>query len=316
MPILAVRAEKGFFKTVAPGAGIWYNAIICNHALLEGSICMSIWFAVLLGLVQGLTEFLPVSSSGHLVLAQALFGSGIETNYMLFNVLLHLGTLLSVIVAFRRDIRELIVEFFAWVRDGFKLRGRPYRRFIVMILLTIVPMFAVLPVKSKIEEVFSSPLFVGLMLLLTSALLFLSEKAPKKHKTEENARFPDALLVGVSQAFAVVPGLSRSGTTICAGLFCGFSRDFAVRFSFIMSLPVVLGANLLELIDVIRDPAAMGDVSVPCYLIGILVAMISGLAAIRLVRLVTKRGNFRPFVVYCMLVGTIAVVASLIAMVV
>lgn len=273
---------------------------------------MSLWFAVLQGLVQGLTEFLPISSSGHLVLVQTLFGSNTEANYMLFSVALHFGTLLSVVAAFWKDVRELVAEFFGWVKDGFRLQGRPYRRFIVLLLLTIVPMFAVLPVKSRIEEAFSSPLLVGLMLLLTAAILFLSEKAPKKQKTEENASWLDGLLVGIAQCFAVVPGLSRSGTTICAGLFCGFSRDFAVRFAFIMSLPVVLGANLLELIDVVRDPASAGSVSAQCYLAGIFTAMVSGLLAIRLVKFITKRGNFRPFVVYCVLIGTVTIVASLI----
>lgn len=276
---------------------------------------MSIWFAALQGLVQGLTEFLPVSSSGHLVLVQALFGSGVETNYMLFNVLLHFGTLLSVVVAFWKDIKELFVEFFGWIRDGFRINGHPYRRFIVMLLITLIPMFLILPIESRLEAAFSSPLLVGLLLLVTAALLFLSEKAPKKHKTEQNASWLDALIVGIGQMFAVLPGLSRSGTTICTGLFCGFSREYAVRFSFIMSLPVVLGANILELADVIREPSLMGDASIACYAVGILVSMVSGLAAIRLVKFITKRGNFRPFVVYCTLVGTVAVVASLIAMV-
>lgn len=276
---------------------------------------MSIWFAALQGLVQGLTEFLPVSSSGHLVLVQALFGSDVETNYMLFNVLLHFGTLLSVIVAFWKDIKELFIEFFGWVRDGFKINGHPYRRFIVMLLITLIPMFAILPIESKLEAAFSSPLLVGLMLLLTAALLYLSEKAPKKHKTEQNASWLDALIVGIGQMFAVIPGLSRSGTTICTGLFRGFSREFAVRFAFIMSLPVVLGANILEIADVIQDPSLMGETSIACYVVGIVVSMVSGLAAIRMVKFITNRGNFRPFVVYCTLVGTIAVVASLIAMV-
>ena len=276
---------------------------------------MSIWFAALQGLVQGLTEFLPVSSSGHLVLVQALLGSDVETNYMLFNVLLHFGTLLSVIVAFWKDIKELFVEFFGWVRDGFKINGHPYRRFIVMLLITLIPMFAILPIESKLEAAFSSPLLVGLMLLLTAALLYLSEKAPKKHKTEQNASWLDALIVGIGQMFAVIPGLSRSGTTICTGLFRGFSREFAVRFAFIMSLPVVLGANILEIADVIQDPSLMGETSIACYVVGIVVSMVSGLAAIRMVKFITNRGNFRPFVVYCTLVGTIAVVASLIAMV-
>lgn len=276
---------------------------------------MSLWFAILLGLVQGLTEFLPVSSSGHLVLAQTLFGGDVEADFMLFNVLLHFGTLLSVIVAFWKDIRELFVEFFGWVRDGFKINGHPYRRFIIMILITIVPMFAVLPIKSRLEAAFSNPLLVGLLLLVTAGILLVSEKAPKKQKTEENATWLDALLVGVGQCFAVLPGLSRSGTTICAGLFRGFSREFAVRFAFIMSLPVVLGANILELVDAIQAPAAAAAVPLSCYIVGILVAMLAGLAAIRLVKYVSKSGHFRPFAVYCALIGVITIVVNLIKMV-
>lgn len=277
---------------------------------------MSLLLAIVLGLVQGLTEFLPVSSSGHLVLAQTLFGgaANVEADYMLFDVLLHFGTLLSVVVAFWKDIRELFVEFFGWVRDGFKINGHPYRRFIVMLLITIVPMFAVLPFKSKLESAFSSPLLVGLLLLVTAVVLLLSEKAPKKHKTEKDATWLDALLVGVAQCFAVLPGLSRSGTTICAGLFRGFSREFAVRFAFIMSLPVVLGANILELADAIQSPPAQ-VVPFYIYFVGILVATVAGLIAIRLVKYVSKSGNFRPFAVYCALIGVITLVVSLIQMV-
>lgn len=276
---------------------------------------MSLWLALLLGLVQGLTEFLPVSSSGHLVLAQTLFGGDVETDYMLFNVLLHFGTLLSVIVAFRKDIWQLILEFIGWIRDGFHINGKPYRRFLIMILITIVPMFAILPIKDKLDQIFSSPLLVGLMLLLTSALLLLSEKAPRKRKTEANATWLDALLVGIGQCFAVLPGLSRSGTTICTGLFCGFSRTFAVRFAFIISLPVVFGANILELADVIADPSIAGEVTLVCYIVGILTALLSGLAAIRMVKYITRRGNFRPFVLYCALIGVITIAVSLFKMV-
>lgn len=271
---------------------------------------MSIWFAILLGLIQGLTEFLPVSSSGHLALAQALLGGDVEADYMLFNVLLHFGTLLAVVIAFWKDIRELFVEFFGWVRAGFKLEDRPYRRFIVMLLITVVPMFAILPIKSTLEGIFGSTLAVGCLLLVTAGLLLLSEKAARGRKTEKDATWLDALLVGAAQCFAVLPGLSRSGTTMVAGLARGFSREFSVRFAFIMSLPVILGANILELGDAIANPAAAGAVPVYLYVVGVLVAMLSGLGAIRLVRLIAKRGNFRPFVVYCTLVGLITIVVS------
>ncbi len=272
---------------------------------------MSIIQAMILGLVQGLTEFLPVSSSGHLVLAQALLGVNPETDFVLFSVLLHFGTLLAVIIAFRQDVKKLIVEFFGWVKDGFKIKNRPYRRFVIMVLLTIVPMLAVLPFKSKIEQAMSSTLLVGCMLLVTAGLLLFSERYTHGRKTEADATWLDALAVGVMQCFALLPGLSRSGTTISGGLLCGFSRDFAVRFAFIMSLPVVLGANLLEIGDALAAPPAVAT-PLYVYIAGIAVALLSGLAAIRMVRFITKRGNFRPFVVYCALIGIVTIAVSFI----
>lgn len=272
---------------------------------------MTAGLAILLGLVQGLTEFLPVSSSGHLVLVQTFFGgSNPEADYMLFDVLLHFGTLVSVFIAFWDDVRELILEFFGWAKDGFKLKDRPYRRFIVMVLITIVPMFPVLLVKDKLDALFSNTLFVGCALLVTAAVLLFSERAPRLHKDAANATWLDALLVGCAQAIAVVPGISRSGSTICAGLFRGFSRDFAVRFAFIMSLPVVFGANLLEVGDALAQAESTG-IPIHLYLLGIVVSMVSGLLAIRLIRLVTNQGHFRPFVLYCGVVGVISIIASL-----
>lgn len=273
---------------------------------------MTILQAILLGLVQGLTEFLPVSSSGHLVLVQKLLGVNPETDFMLFSVLLHFGTLLAVVIAFWPDIKQLFLEFFRWIGDGFKIKNQPYRRFIVMLLITVVPMFAILPVKSFLEEAMGSTLIVGIMLLVTAALLLFSERGAHGRKTERDATWLDALIVGVMQCFAVLPGLSRSGTTMVGGLLRGFSREFAVRFAFIMSLPVILGANILEVGDAIAATPAV-PTPVYIYVIGVLVALVSGLAAIKMVKFVAKRGNFRPFVVYCTLIGIVTIVVSFVA---
>lgn len=270
---------------------------------------MNIFQAVLLGLVQGLTEFLPVSSSGHLVLVQKLLGVNPETDFVLFSVLLHFGTLLAVVIAFWPDIKQLVIEFFGWIRDGFHLRDQPYRRFLVLLLITVVPMFAVLPVKSFVEESMGSTLIVGIMLLVTAALLLLSERFSHGHKTERDATWVDALVVGIMQCFAVMPGLSRSGTTIVGGMMRGFSREFSVRFAFIMSLPVILGANILEVGDAMSSVPAM-PTPLYIYIIGVLVALLSGLAAIKLVRMIAKRGNFRPFFLYCTLIGIVTIILS------
>lgn len=278
------------------------------------ALFMDLLQAIILGLVQGLTEFLPVSSSGHLALVQALLGVDPETDFMLFSVLLHFGTLLAVIIAFWSDIKELFFNFFGWIRDGFKINGHPYRRFIIMLLITVVPMFAVLPIKGIVEEAMGSTLVVGIMLLVTALLLWLSEKVNRGRKNERDATWLDALLVGVAQCFAILPGLSRSGTTMVAGLSRGFSRDFAVRFAFIMSLPTILGANILEIGDALAAPPAVAT-PLYIYIVGILVALLSGLAAIKLVKLVAKRGNFRPFVVYCVLIGVITIGVSVVNLV-
>ena len=281
---------------------------------------MSLLMSMFMGFVQGVAEFLPISSSGHLTLLQHFFGMKEVDN--LFNILLHFATLLAVCVVYWKDIVEMVVEFFRGFASLFSGHGsresRPptARRLVLMVIVGTLPLFVVLLVKNAVESIGNYPAAVSCALLLTGCILFLSDRMGGGRKTARSATLTDALLVGVAQGFATVPGLSRSGTTICTGLFRGFSRDFAVRFAFIMSLPVILGANILELVDAFKDPAAaMGDVSIACYLVGILAAMLSGLAAIRMVRFVSKRGNFRPFVVYCTLIGTITIVVSLIKMI-
>lgn len=275
---------------------------------------MSVLFAGLLGIIQGLTEFLPVSSSGHLVLAQSLFGSmfDIESgSYMLFDIMLHLGTLVAVIIAFWRDVKELVVEAIKWILDGFKIRNKPYRRFIVLILVSMIPMVAVLFVKDKIETVFSSPLVVGVCLLITAVILLFSDQMPKGDKDVRDATWKDALIIGIMQGFATIPGISRSGSTIAGGLFRGFDRQFAVKFAFIMSLPVIFGANLLSVGDALNEASASA-VSMPCYIVGILAALISGLLAIKMVNYISRSGRFRGFSIYCAIVGVITIVVNLI----
>lgn len=274
---------------------------------------MSLLFAAFLGIIQGLTEFLPVSSSGHLVLAQNLFGSAfnVEADYILFDIVLHFGTLVAVIIAFWSDVKELIVEFFKWIFDGFKIRNKPYRRFIILILVSMIPMFAVLPLKDKIESVFTSPTVVGVFLLITALILFLSDKAPEGTKTAKDATILDAFIIGVMQCFATLPGISRSGTTITGGIFKGFKREFAVKFAFIMSLPVIFGANILSIGDAVSTPSASA-LPISCYIVGVVASLISGLLAIKMVRYIAKSGKFRGFAIYCAIIGVITIIVSLV----
>lgn len=274
---------------------------------------MSLLNAIILGIIQGVAEFLPISSSGHLSIAQNLFGLSVEgTNDMFFDVLLHLGTLAAVFVAYWAEIHEMIVEFFRAIGDVFGRKKQkklpPARRLIVMIILGTLPLFAILPVKDVIEELSQNTYFIGVALLVTGVLLTACDRVRKGKKTEASASMRDALIVGVGQAIATCPGISRSGMTISMGCFCGFERKFAVRFAFLLSIPAVLGANILEIVDVMETGI---DLSLlPTYFVGVLVAAVSGYLCIRLLKMIAENGKFGAFAYYCWAMGGITIVLS------
>ena len=278
---------------------------------------MSILSSIFLGLVQGVAEFLPISSSGHLSLFQHFFGMASADGNLFFDVLLHLGTLIAIFVYYWKDILGLLKELVHLIQCIFSPKKRkemkrlpPNGRMILMIIIATLPLFVILPIKSKVEGLYGNTIFIGVALLLTGFLLFWSDRMAKGKKTAKSATMLDALLVGVGQAIAVVPGLSRSGTTISAGLVRGFSRKFAVRFSFLMSIPAVLGANILSIGEAVQD--GIDTSLLPAYLIGTAVAAVSGYFAIGLVNLLTNKGKFGNFAYYCWGIGAAAVVASLI----
>lgn len=268
---------------------------------------MSLISAVLLGLVQGITEFLPISSSGHLAIAEKLLNAAGSMEVPgFFDVLLHLGTLVAVFVAYWEDIREMIVEFFCGVRDIARHSSPsplpPARRMILLVVVATLPLFVIVPFKDQIETLSGSLYFVAAALIVTGFLLFFSDRVPKGRKTEKTATIKDALIVGLGQAFATCPGISRSGTTITVGCFMGYERSFAVRFSFIMSIPAILGANILSLKDALEAGGIIwGDV--PVYLVGVAVAAGSGYACIRLLKMIAAKGKFGAFAYYCWAVG-------------
>lgn len=264
--------------------------------------------SVLLGVIQGVTEFLPVSSSGHLAIAQHLLNiSGASESPPFFDVLLHLGTLFAVFAAYWEDIRDMVLEFFYGVSDlvhrTTPRRVPPARRMILLIIVGTLPLFAVLPIKDTIEALGDNMYFVASALLATGCLLFASDHVRRGRKTEKSATMLDALLVGVGQALATCPGISRSGTTITAGCFVGFERKFAVRYSFLMSIPAILGANILSLKDALEAGILWEEV--PIYLVGVAVSAVVGYACIRLIRLVADKGKFGFFAYYCWLAGIV-----------
>lgn len=279
---------------------------------------MSILNALILGIIQGVAEFLPISSSGHLSIAQNLLGFGMEgADDVFFDVLLHLGTLGAVFVAYWADIKEMVLEFFSMFGDlrNEKTGGRipSARRLILLIVVGTLPLFLVLPIRGLVEGLYANTFFVGGALLVTGLLLYFCDRVRKGRKNERTATMADVLIVGVGQAVATCPGISRSGMTICTGCFRGFERKFAVRFAFLLSIPAVLGANILQIKDVVE--AGGIDVKLlPAYILGVAAAAVSGYLSIRLVRMVADKGKFGAFAWYCWAAGGITVILSLLKM--
>lgn len=276
---------------------------------------MSFFSAIFLGIVQGLAEFLPISSSGHLAFFQTFFGmANVEEENLFFDVLLHLGTLAAVFVAYWPEIKALILEFFTMIGVRKLRRGqepdRLSRRMILYIIIATLPLVLVLPIKDKVEGLYTNSIFIGCAFLVTGTLLFVSDAMSHGNKNLKTATLLDVVVVGFGQALAVVPGLSRSGTTISCGLARGFSREFAVKFSFLMSIPAVLGANLLSLIDAVK--AGIDWSLMPMYLAGVITAAVVGYLAIRLLKYITQRGKFGGFAYYCWGAGILTLILSLI----
>ena len=217
-------------------------------------------------------------------------------------------------VVYFQDIVEMIVEFFAFLRDLVTRKsshGNPpeARRLILLLIVGTLPLVAVLLIKDQVEALGNSPAFVSCALLVTGCILFFSDRMGRGSKTAKNATLKDVLLVGVAQGLATIPGISRSGSTISAGMACGFDRKFAVRYSFLMSLPAVLGATLLEVVDVLQAPQGIPEGMLPKYLLGMAVSSVVGYFSIKLVNLLASKGKFGAFAYYCWAAGIVSLVA-------
>jgi undecaprenyl-diphosphatase len=210
--------------------------------------------SIFLGIVQGLTEFLPVSSSGHLVFFQSLFG--LEEPLIFFDVMLHLGTLLAVVIYFRKDICEIVQGLGAVLKKRHK--NPPQVKLFLLIVLASIPtgLMGIL-FKDWFESFFSKPKWVGGMLLITGSVLWLTRWAKKEGKPLGRMRWFDAILIGIAQGIAIIPGISRSGATISVGLFCGLDRELSGKFSFLLSIPAILGATLLDEMKKVNSGGAL-----------------------------------------------------------
>lgn len=275
---------------------------------------MSLFDGIFLGIVQGLTEFLPVSSSGHLVLASDILM--IRSN-LAFITTLHFATLLAVITYFFRDILLLIQKFFIGSLNIITRRRsinevycEPYFRISFLLIIGTIPTGIIaIMFKDWFESLFSSVFAVGCFLVLTGALLLMSENISKPRKTEKETSVLDSLVIGVFQGMAVAPGLSRSGATVSASLLRGLNRPLAARFSFLLSIPAVFGATLLELKDIAG--LSLKGIGIFTIILGVVSAFISGYFAIKVFMDMIQRKKISVFSYYCFAVGTAVIIRSL-----
>lgn len=261
---------------------------------------MDYFSAMLLGLIQGLTEFLPVSSSGHLVLTQSMMNS-FEQPGLLFDTLLHFATLCAVFIFFRSKIKKLFIAFSGIFIHSNRVVYYENKSYLWGIILASIPTAIIgLSLVNPVETYLSSPVYVGYGLILTSVLLMLSDKAVGVSKINK----PIAIVLGIVQGLAVIPGISRSGSTIAAALFLKIKREEAAEFSFLMSVPAILGATLLQL----KKLESFNAEQLPIYVAGMSVAFISGLIGISMMMHLVKYANLKFFAVYCLIMGITAVI--------
>lgn len=278
--------------------------MIRSRIARRGGIVLSLVSVLLLGLLQGVTEFLPVSSSGHLVLAQS-FISGFSQPGSLLDVALHLGTLGSVCAYFRRDIVLLATSCFSTEHP----QAITSRRFLWLLVVGSVPTMLIgLTFNDQFEALFSNPQVAGLALLVTGTLLFVTDRISGQGRALAEMQVRDAVLIGIAQGCAIVPGISRTGTTITAGVLLGLERDLLVRYSFLLSVPVIGGAFLLQLL--LHWEEVVSKVDVLAYALGTLVAAGVGYATIPLLIRMTRSQRLSPFAYYCWAIGGVAVLCT------
>ena len=277
---------------------------------------MSLFEAMIYGIIQGIAEFLPVSSSGHLALAQNFFGAAGHGG-LAFNVLLHLATLVSVCAVFRKDVFALIKGFFTLMKKLFTGKIKQGldsgERLFVMLCIATLPLIPVklLGLDEKVEALSSVSWAIGLLLIANGLMLFLSDRISKGSVKADSGGYLRPLGIGIIQAaFGILPGISRSGSTITAGRIAGYSREEAVRFSFLMSIPAIAGACVAELPDLFAGGIPEGDV-LPMAA-GAFTAAAVGFGAIKLLQYITKKKSFAFFAAYCVLIGAAAVIADLV----
>ena len=275
---------------------------------------MELYQGIILGIIQGLTEFLPVSSSGHLVLGQIFFG--ITESQLPFDISVHMGTLLAVLVVYASDIRAILVSVFGFISKAVTLKPITHLlkedknlQLAGLILIGSIPTaFIGLVIKQFEHILFASEVLVGFMLILTGTILWTSKNFYFSKSKKDGFSIKKALIIGVGQGLAVIPGISRSGTTIALGMFLGLDRHNAAKFSFLLSIPAILGAQILSIKDMINSGLVIDSITIYATI----VSFITGLLALKLLLSLVHSGRFHLFAPYCWLIGSLVLLSKFI----
>jgi len=275
---------------------------------------MELYQGIILGIIQGLTEFLPVSSSGHLVLGQIFFG--ITESQLTFDISVHIGTLLAVLVVYAKDISAMLISVFGFVSKAvsfkpaaFLLKEDKNLQLAGLILIGSIPTAFIGIIIKQFEHIlFSSTLLVGFMLILTGTILWASKNFYFKENKKSRLNIKKAVFIGITQGIAVIPGISRSGSTIAAGMFMGLDRHTAAKFSFLLSIPAILGAQILSIKDMMNNDLVLDPVTIYATI----ASFITGLAALKLLLSLVHSGRFHLFAPYCWLIGSLVLLSKFI----
>lgn len=270
---------------------------------------MSIINAVILGLVESVAEFLPISGSGHLAIVQNLFGlTAADGKHVFFNVLLQLAALVSVCIVYRQDLTDLFndcVTLFTTNDPKLRDKSRLGARQVLMMLVSVLPLLLILPYYSRLQALQARTVFIGLQLILTGTMLYVSDKFLPGKKDGKSITIIDALVIGVSQTVGLLPGLSRCAAALTACLCCGINKEYAVKYSFLISIPALFGGVVISFAKLFRYGIDLSGL--PAYFIGTAVALIGGVLAVGLMQAIAKRSSFGKFRHYCWGAGVITI---------
>lgn len=272
---------------------------------------MTLIEAIMFGIIQGIAEFLPISSSGHLALAHNFFGVNSENNFA-FDVFLHLATLLAVCIVYRKDVWQIIKGFFTLLKKLFTgqiRKGLDYgEKLFLMLVIATIPLIPIILIEDKVDYLNDISWVIGLLLIINGIMLYLSDKLSKAQEKLTDSDFQKPFFIGLFQVFGILPGISRSGSTITGGLFFGLNRQDAVKFSFLMSIPAILGACVFKLPDFFT--VGVSSEMITPMIAGAITAAIVGFIAIKLLQYIAKNKSFGIFSIYCFFVGITAIVAD------